>query len=93
MTTRAKFRVDNVSITQQSVYDKVAQAVVKKEAITVLLHPVVGTSKENEEFYASTPSGEISLDIINLPAAIVFKPGREIYVDFTATDEPYTTPR
>ena len=81
--TRAKFRVDSVQITEMQVYNKATQEMKATQVATIILHPVTGASKENEEFYASTPGGEIKLDIVNLPAAIIFKQGKEVYVDFT----------
>jgi hypothetical protein len=83
MRTRAKFGVTNVQITEQSVYNREKRESEKKQVATVTLYPVIGASKENEEFYASTPSGKIELGILNLEAALIFKQGAEIYVDFT----------
>lgn len=54
---------------------------------TVRLHPVTSGSKENDEFYKWTPGGEIVLSTINESAAAQFVPGKQFYVDFTATDE------
>lgn len=51
----------------------------------VKLNAVTSGSKENEEFFKWTPSGSISLGVINPKAADAFYPGKEFYVDFTPT--------
>ncbi len=83
MTTRAKFRVDSVHLSEESIYNSEIRDSELKKVATIVLHPVTGESKENKEFYASTPGGEIRLDILNLPAALMFTQGKEIYVDFS----------
>jgi hypothetical protein len=83
MATRAKFRVDSVQITTQPVYDRLSRETKSTEVATVILHPVTGGSKENEEFYAATPGGEIRLDVLNMSAAVMFKQGVQVYVDFS----------
>jgi len=80
----AKFRVDSVQITGQSVWDKEKKEMVSKNGATVILHPVTGGSEENEQFFDSTPGGEIRLDIVNLDAAKVFVPYKNVYVGFAA---------
>lgn len=50
---------------------------------TITLYAVTSGSKENEEFYKWTPSGNIILSTINPNAAEQFEVGREFYVDFT----------
>ncbi len=87
MTTRAKFRVDSVRITEESVFDHETQQPVRKQVATIELHPVTGASAENEKFYASTPSCSITLNIVNLEAAVMFKQGEELYVDFFSCNE------
>ena len=87
MTTRAKFRVDSVEISTQPVYNRETRESEAKQVAIITLHPVTGASKENEEFYAATPGGEIKLSVLNFPAAEMFKQGGEIYVDFTRVGE------
>lgn len=79
MTVRAKFKVTKLSQTEH--WDKQ-----KGQIHTVELQPVIGGSKENESFYAATPSGAISLGTINDEAAKHFKLGVEVYVDFTLAE-------
>jgi len=38
---------------------------------------------ENQRFHKATPSGTIKMMVDNPPAAEVFVPGMEFYVDFT----------
>lgn len=76
MTVRAKFKV--VSLTQREHWDKT-----KGFLHDVVMQPVVSGSKENESFYAATPSGQIQLATINDEAAKQFQIGKEFYVDFS----------
>ena len=48
----------------------------------VRLHPVYSGSEENKQFFASTPGGDINLNILNETALALFEQGREFYVDF-----------
>lgn len=69
MQVRAKFKVESKSE--------------DGSGFSVLLHPVIGGSEENESFYRYTPAGQIQLSTINAEAAAQFEVGREYYVDFT----------
>lgn len=51
---------------------------------SVMLSAVVDGSQENKEFFAATPSGTISLYILNTDARARFTEGADYYVDFTA---------
>jgi NAD/NADP transhydrogenase beta subunit len=42
---------------------------------------------ENKLFYAATPSGEITMRVVNPDAAKQFTPGKCYYVDFTEASE------
>lgn len=48
----------------------------------VKLGAVTGDSDENKSFFKYTPSGQISLGIVNQPALEQFEVGAEYYVDF-----------
>lgn len=50
---------------------------------TVTLEAVHSGSPENEEFFNMTPSGQISLGILNPYAFDQFEPGKDYYVDFS----------
>ena len=59
----------------------------------VKLVPVFGTKKgasadcqENKAFYAATPSGEFTLEMLSETAAASFRPGQAYYIDFTEAD-------
>jgi len=71
MSVRAKFKCVSVS---------------PENSGSIKLQPVYYGSKENEEFFNATPYGEISLNIVNKPAAEYFEIGKEYYVDFTAAE-------
>lgn len=45
--------------------------------------PVTGGSPENDEFFASTPSGQLKLSTIRDDH---FTPGKSYYVDFTEAE-------
>lgn len=67
-TVRAKLRCDNVT-----------QYMGNRKKIE--LFPVTSGSKENEQFFASTPTGKVEM-YITTEAALMFTPGQEYYVDF-----------
>lgn len=48
----------------------------------IVLQAVTYGSKENEEFFKYTPSGGITLSIVNPKAAEQFHVGDDFYVDF-----------
>lgn len=51
---------------------------------TAKLRAVYGTEEENSDFTKYTPNGSIEISITDdAPAANVFGPGKNYYVDFT----------
>lgn len=72
MSVRAKFRVNFV------------QTDTDGKNTSIFMSPVYGDTPENKEFFASTPGGQIILNIVNKAAAEQLKQGAEFYVDFTA---------
>ena len=84
--TRAKFQCANKEIVTDSGWDYQEKQSTTKQVANITLYPVVSGSTENEEFFKSTPNGEITLRILNLPAAEVFSIGKEYYVDFSAAE-------
>lgn len=79
MSVRAKFKVISITITEH--WDKT-----KGNISTIKLSPVISGSDKNKEFYAATPSGDITLGTINDSAASQFELGKEYYVDFTLSE-------
>lgn len=82
---RAKFKVINITPVDTSLYIDFKD----KNLFNVGLLPVVGdpkTNKENAEFFAATPGGNINLDAVNEVVADQFEIGEEYYVDFTRAD-------
>lgn len=53
-----------------------------KKPVTVELSPVTGGSEENQKFFASTPSGNITFTVSG-DVGEMFEPGQAYYVDFT----------
>jgi len=49
----------------------------------ISMSPVTSGSPENDEFFRYTPYGDIIVGTINRDALAQFKPGQEVYVDFT----------
>lgn len=47
------------------------------------MSPVSGSSDENKKFFASTPSGQITMSCTHPEAWQQFELGKEYYVDFT----------
>ncbi len=71
MPVRAKMKVES------------NEPVAHGEGRSVSLRPVIGGSKENEEFYKYTPGGHLMLSTINEEAAAQLPVGAECYVDIT----------
>lgn len=71
-TVRAKFKVYSI-----------AGSTLK----SVQLCAVSGGSPENDQFFNASPSGSISLGILNPAASEQFEEGAEYYVDFTRADQ------
>lgn len=80
---RAKFRCDRIEKQVGSRYNEVTKAYDKIEVSSIVMLPVTANSPENKEFYASTPSGQITLGIVNPEVAATFELGKEYFVDFT----------
>lgn len=53
----------------------------------VVLEPVTGGSRENEQFFKYTPAGRIEMQTVNEPAFNIFTRSREFYVHFIPADE------
>ena len=70
MTVRAKFRV-------------ASKQVAAAGESSISLQAVVDGSPENREFFKYTPSGAITMGIVNGQVADQFALGQEFYVDFT----------
>ena len=69
-SVRAKFRCVSITLSEGGLK-------------TVTLQPVTSGSDENKEFFKWTPSGQISLGVLNPAASSQFELGAEYLVDFT----------
>lgn len=56
------------------------------EGASIQLDAVINGSKENEEFFKYTPSGSLSLGLVNKGTADQFTVGQEFYLDLTPVD-------
>lgn len=72
MTTRAKFTV--------------CKTTQFKDGYEVTLTPVIGGSPENESFFKWTPTGSITMGLVNESTAKQFVVGESYYVDFTKAE-------
>lgn len=79
MTVRAKFIVES----KQETYSGQGST---EPLVTIVLRPVITGSKENEEFFRHTPSGELKLGTLNKNAAEQFELGKAYYIDFTKAE-------
>lgn len=62
-----------------------------EEGHYITLVPVIGGSKENDEFYKWTPGGAISLGTVNPAASAAFVENAQYYVTFEAADAASTS--
>lgn len=86
MTTRAKFVCNSVTEQMGSKQNKDTKTWEPAIQKTVKLSPVYGNNDpdhENTKFWEASPSGSFELGVINLPAAAMFVPGKEYYIDIS----------
>lgn len=69
MSVRCKFKVDSNEITGDEAYVK--------------LSAVTSGSEENASFFKYTPSGQLSLGVVNKAAAEQLEVGKEYYIDIS----------
>lgn len=77
-TTRAKFRCDSVKSHEGG-----------GDGQEVTLSAVTSGSEENESFFKSTPSGNLSISHYN--PEVNFEEGKSYYLDFTEVEEATAT--
>lgn len=58
------------------------------EGCRIVLEAVASGSAENESFFRYTPSGQLTMSIVNPAAAEMFVEGHEIYLDFSPANLP-----
>lgn len=82
MSVRAKFIVSSYE-TQLHHQRNDKGEMERQELRTVKLQAVYDGSPENKEFFKWTPSGQISLGVLNPEAWKQLELGKEYYVDFS----------
>lgn len=89
MTIRAKVRLNTKIVTIANVPtgrdDNGRLVWGNAEVTTIVATPVVGSAdpdSENNQFFASTPSGEVRLGVVPAAIAAQFELGKEYYIDF-----------
>lgn len=87
--TRAKFTV--VSIVPSSVDKRVQGQTLIQDPQTVQLQAVTDDSPENKQFFAATPTGAITLTMVNPDAMESFRLNGCVYVVFIPANEMVTT--
>lgn len=83
MSVRAKFNCISTKKYASTVWDKDGKKPQQGFAYSYEFQVVTGTSEENKGFYASTPSGTITIGAVRDD---LFQPGKSYYVDFTPAD-------
>ena len=56
------------------------------EVHEVTMKPVISGSKENKEFFAATPGGELVFSTVNANATAGLNPGDEFYLDLVPVE-------
>lgn len=79
---RAKFKVNSYESQLNNQRDERGE-MATEELRTVKMSAVYDGSPENKEFFRWTPSGQISLGVLNKRAWDQLQLGEEYYVDFT----------
>jgi hypothetical protein len=88
MTTRAKFRCNSVNHVESTKPGPDGKWV-PCEAATITMSPVYANGDpkhENSKFWNATPSGQFTMNVVNLEAAELFQPGKEYYIDISPAD-------
>lgn len=88
-TTRAKFVCNSVTETMGHRLNPETKQYEPALQKTIKMAPVYGNgdpNHENSKFWDASPGGTFELNVINLPAAAIFKPGKEYYLDITPAD-------
>lgn len=80
---RAKFRLDSIKITAGSRPSAEANKYESCKNHELEFNAVYQGSEENKKFFNSTPSGKLTMTVVNEEAMKEFNIGKDYYVDFT----------
>lgn len=84
MATRAKFICNSLTKRASNTWNPDGTVGPDGFVFDATFYPVTGGSKENKQFFASTPSGQIQIGTIREDH---FVPGKTYYIDFTEASE------
>ena len=89
MIVRAKFKVTSITRSQATRAKKDGSGYEPCEGQEIKLSPVTSNSPENEQFFRTTPSGEIRMFTVNEDAWKQFLLGGEYIVEFQAVGQTF----
>ena len=89
MSVRAKFVINTITRSLYGGYSNQSHKSETREVHSIKMFPVSSGPGEDEQFWASTPSGSIELNVVNPAAVEQFANmlGRKVYVDFTPAED------
>ena len=82
MSVRAKFRCVSIKKYESNVWDKDGKNFQPGFNYAYEFQAVTGDTDENKSFFASTPTGNLSMSAVRDD---LFVPGKYYYLDFTPT--------
>lgn len=82
--TICKFQITSKEKSETHVYNKNHPVPV----VAVTMMPVYTGSKENEEFFASTPSATFNMTVVNRAAMEGFEVGDEVFITIEKAPKP-----
>lgn len=84
MTVQAKFQCTSVKKYANNVWDVEGKGYKSGFTYAYEFQAVTGTSDENKQFFASTPSGNLTMAAVRDD---LFVPGKSYYLNFTEAAE------
>jgi hypothetical protein len=83
MSVQAKFTCTSIKKYSSTVWDTEGKNHKQGFAYAYEFQAVTGTSEENKSFFASTPTGNLSMSAVRDD---LFEPGKSYYLDFTLAE-------
>jgi hypothetical protein len=87
MSVRAKFRVQSITSSVGTIRNEDG-SYGSGEVKTIKMSPTYDSNPESEngKFWAASPGGELSLNVVNPKAVEQFELGKDYYLDFTKAE-------